>query len=496
MKNRTKPLLAAALTLTMLSLAACGSSSAAPAAPSTAAETQAPETTAADTAAPETTVPETAAASTAAQTQAPQTTAAAASYVYGTATLTYADFYAGDVSSTESYDAVSSATTGKAGLFSHAWTDFVDAEKNPDGYKVLGVAGVNVAVPEDQLDAYKAVNDSFKALDAAPAQFKTVSMENGKAVYGPTQFNVAQVVDNARAELKTGSNWGDYEIDVYDNEGEGAANLLRRDREDNWTINGDILGIILETSDGLKVGMEYLQSIWVQPYEVSFNVTQESTSNAHIAVGGRWDNIPELARLVSKNVTKITYIMPDAAYEYTFDGIFIKPAYTGTADVKAAFSADSAEVTVEGIPADLENPTVTVVMGTGRGRQTLVNAAALENGVVVMKDAEGKEAVYDPQQSYTVRVGSDNYADLSAAVPMGEGEVAQLQALIEEAATLEGAADDAAVKEHAEEAQALLEAADATSAQATALISELNGHLSVYRPKDENSQGQGGHGGH
>ncbi len=415
--------------------------------------------------------------------------------VYGTATLSFREFYSGDVSSVESLDAVSSATTGKSGTFPNAHTDFVDAETNADGYRILGVRNVPVAVYESELEAYTALNDSFVPSEEVPAQFKPVSVVDGEAVYGPTEFVVLDTVTNARAELKTSSNWGDYEIDVYDNEGDDAKNYLRRDRQDEWTINSQIMGIILETSDGFKVGMEFLQSIWIQPWEVSFNVSQESMSNAHIADGGRWDNIAELKKLVGKTVTGITYIMPDGVYVYTFDGIYIKPAYTGDAAVKATPDG-SADILLEGIPADLENPTVTVIMGTGRGRSTLVNAEAPADGKVTMKDADGNPVNYDPQETYSVMIGSDNYADLVAAVPMSEGQRAALEALVKEAKEVLETRNDDALSEHLAEAEALLQKEDATSGEATELSGELDGHLSPYGPAEESGNGGSGeHGG-
>lgn len=96
---------------------------------------------------------------------------------------------------------------------------------------------------------------------------KTVTMENGQPVYSATQFNIADTVTNATAEPQTGTNWGDYQINVTD----GATVHLRNTREDEgFDIGGGIQGILLETNSGLIVGMEHLQSIWVQPYEVSF----------------------------------------------------------------------------------------------------------------------------------------------------------------------------------------------------------------------------------
>jgi len=54
--------------------------------------------------------------------------------VFGSATLTYAEFFSGDVSSTESFDAVTSATTSKYEIMPNMATDFVDETANADGF--------------------------------------------------------------------------------------------------------------------------------------------------------------------------------------------------------------------------------------------------------------------------------------------------------------------------------------------------------------------------
>ena len=256
--------------------------------------------------------------------------------VFGTATLTYAEFYSGDVSSTDNFDAVTSATTSKYEIMANMSTDFVDETANAEGYHITGVKNVNVAVPASELEAYQAVNDSFAPIEGeAPTQYKTVKMEGNKAVYSATQFNIADTVTDATAELQTGTSWGDYQINVTD----GAKIHLRNTREDEgFDIGGEIQGIILETDSGFQVGMEHLQSIWVQPYEVSFNVLADNTHNTHIS---GFDNLTELSKLVGETVTKITYIMPDSAYVYEFDGIYIKPLYEGTITAAVSDSYDS-----------------------------------------------------------------------------------------------------------------------------------------------------------
>lgn len=393
--------------------------------------------------------------------------------VYGTATLTFAEYYAGDVSSVDGYglDGITSATVDKHVSFNNGmYTNYT--EDKTDGYNILGVKNVNVAVDAADYPAYVALNPTFKISRSVPAQYKTVTIVDGKAVYSATNFNVVDTVTDATATLKTGSTWGDYEIDVT----EHSTAYIRNSRSDEgFAINAYIQGTILETESGLKVGMEFLQSMWVQPWEISFNVSPESTLNAHI-VG--WDNLDELSKLVGEKVTKIIFVMPDSTYIYEFDGIYIKPVYPEQADVAASFTAGSAEVAISGVPGDLEDVTVTITCGSGRGATTVASAVEIRDGKVTMDSA------YDDTQTYTVKVSSSNYADLVAAVPVNSTQVTQLTQLVEQAKALidDGtAANDSGLIEHYEEAQALLaDVGSATSTEAAELISELTEHLSVY----------------
>jgi hypothetical protein len=291
------------------------------------------------------------------------------------------------------------------------YTDFVDETKNANGYNILGVANVAVAVNEKDVDAYKAINSTFEVTSEAPAQYKIATVKDGKADYSATVFNIADTVKDAKAELQTGTNWGDYQINVTD----GAKTYLRNSREDEgFAINSQIQGIILETSSGLKVGMEYLQSIWVQPYEVSFNVPSNNTHNTHI-VG--YDNLNELAKLVGENVTKITYIMPTETYVYEFDGIYIKPSYSG--EFSAAISGDSLTVTPDSFTA-LKNPQITVTYTVGSGKNsskyTLYSGAA-EGADYKLNTAEIASLT---DGTYSVVISSDNYADITASLPTTE----------------------------------------------------------------------------
>lgn len=457
---------AAALILA-LSLAACGSPS--------------------QSSTPASSLPEESQSSVSSETQATPEPAEDNILVFGTATLTYAEFYSGDVSSMDSFDAVTSATTSKYGIMPNMATDFVDETANADGYHITGVKNVNVAVPASELEAYKAVNDSFAPIEGeAPTQYKTVKMEGNKAVYSATQFNIADTVTDATAELQTGTSWGDYQINVTD----GAKVHLRNTREDEgFDIGGEIQGIILETDSGFQVGMEHLQSIWVQPYEVSFNVLADNTHNTHIS---GFDNLPELSKLVGETVTKITYIMPDSAYVYEFDGIYIKPLYEGTITATVSDSYDSVTLSTSDFSAfEKGKLTVTYTLGSGRSREvTTLLETELADGtadyVLEVSAIDGLEA----GGTYGAVISSDTYADITVALPISSGQEAALETLI--AAAKEKLAvepDNATLQEHLREAEELLANTSAASDEAGSLISELTQLTS-------NEAGRGERGGH
>lgn len=333
-------------------------------------------------------------------------------YVFGTATLTYAEFYSGDVSSTDSYDGVSSATTNKYELFPNMDTDYVDETTNAEGYHINGIKNVNVAVPTDEVDAYKAINDTFeKSEDQNPAQFKVVKIEGDKAIYSKTNFNIVDTVTDANVEFMSGTVWGDYQLDIIEN----STSYLKNTREDgDFAIDSNVQGVILETESGLKVGMEYLQSVWVQPYEISFNISADNTHNTHVS----YDNLTELDKLENQVIKYVTFINQNDTYVYEFDGIYIKPVFRD-ADVTAEVKESEETVAISNIPEGLENANVTVTYIVGEGREsvrTVVYEGVFDESIALEGNAL-KEAKQSGQEgSYTVVISSDNYANIAAKV--------------------------------------------------------------------------------
>ena len=291
-------------------------------------------------------------------------------YVFGTATLTYAEFYSGDVSSTESYDGVSSATTNKYEIFPNMDTDYVDETKNANGYHINGINNVNVAVPADEVDVYKGINGTFeKSENQNPAQYKVVKIEGDKATYSKTNFNIVDTVKDATAEIMTGTVWEDYQINIIEN----STSYLKNTREDgDFAIDSGVQGVILT----------------------------------------------ELDKLENQVIKYVTFINQNDTYVYEFDGIYVKPVFRD-ADVTAAIRESEETVLIENIPEGLENAAVTVTYIVGEGREvvrTVVYEGVLDE-LLTLDGAALKEGKQSGQEgSYTVVISSDNYANIAAKV--------------------------------------------------------------------------------
>ena len=336
--------------------------------------------------------------------------------LYGKSNLTYKEFYSGDVSSTDSFDVVTTASTSKYSVLSNAWTDYEEeSAEAAGGYHVKGVANVNIAVDSDLYVKSIILKDANKELSKAyeeasditlnenptqvPSQYKTLQ-NNGSYV---SNNKTVTTVTDAVPTLTTGSTWGEYEIDVV----ETSTKYLRNSRQDEgFPVNSTIQGIILETTEGYKVGLEHLSNIWVQPYKLSFNVTNEAATMG-IA---KSDNTAEFAKLVNKTINKITYVTPEGNYVYTFaDGIFIKPAYSE--EISGTFSDDMKSFTLNQLPT-VKNGTLTVTYTVGAGHKktpyTLYSGAIAKNVSLdlnaIPSDAEGG--------TYSVTISCDDYADI------------------------------------------------------------------------------------
>ena len=246
-------------------------------------------------------------------------------YVYGTANLSYADFYYGELNDVNEdttldltsdkvsnyredgmYDAVSSATTNKyKSFFSSTYSE---DNANGQGGSIIGVKDVNIAVPTSLYEnAKKAISDnkecsnklleiigSMKLSDTTPSEYKIL---NGDGTLTAMKSEATEDTSDTLT-IKTQSSYGQYEVDPITSENSPLSNLSAKD---------SLLGIIVEDKDGNKYGMEHLENIWVGG-KFSFAVT-DGFKEKH----GNTIDYKRHEALQGKTIKKVTYLVKDGA---------------------------------------------------------------------------------------------------------------------------------------------------------------------------------------
>lgn len=247
-------------------------------------------------------------------------------YVYGTANLSYADFYYGELNDVKEdaeinldaedkaasyresgmYDAVSSATTNKyKSFFSSTYSE---DNTNGQGGSIIGMKDVNIAVPTSLYEnAKKAISDkkecsnklleiinSMTLSDTTPSEYKIL---NGDGTLTAMKSEVTEDTSD-RLTIKTQSSYGQYEVDPVTSGDSPLSKLSAKD---------SLLGIIVEDEDGTKYGMEHLENIWVGG-KFSFAVT-DGFKEKH----GNTIDYKRHESLQGKTIKKVTYLVKNGA---------------------------------------------------------------------------------------------------------------------------------------------------------------------------------------
>lgn len=356
--------------------------------------------------------------------------------VYGTINMTYADFYYGELNriepkltgltaaettadfnaaakSADGYDAVTSATTSKFKMYNAAYYEdyTVDAPADtkwsePDHLagKILGVKAVQIAVPEalynDILQKTEAgtscsngLADTVKNMsvsDTAFSEYKVLRSDGTFSAMKSEQTTAATSGDNAvAASITTDSPWGTHQIDF------------------NWGSSApkadDILGILLETSDGTIAGMQHGDNIWVNVNEISFAV-KDGFVEPHKNIV----NYKNAQALQGKTITKITYLLKNQADVVIPCNLKVKTLLGDEASIQAEKTEFAAGDTVatkllfNGLPEDAQYTVASVTPATGtaleatgytydRNSHTLmITNRQAGNNTVLMQDQTGE----------------------------------------------------------------------------------------------------------
>ncbi|MBQ4193342.1 MAG: hypothetical protein II650_03715 [Clostridia bacterium] len=313
--------------------------------------------------------------------------------------IPYAEFYAAELGAEDAaVDAVTSATKNKTRTATLAGGSY---HVNADGTETTGVtypvyvedlsllAGYNevtdassveitvtnrgktsTTVFEGKEALFEAPSYSYYVLTEKPARSKTLDAADGKFTFGAVGGRAA-IVEGVTAEVAYGGHHTDVEISL-----EGTEGI-----EKGASVNA----VILTTADGAKIGLRHVVNIW-----------------RGTELGWNYD---ELA-LLGKTITNIRYITDSAVIDYPVS-VSLKQ---GAAKAEGKIAALRV-FTIDALPADIENPVVSVYKVVGEGRNAVKEYIA-ENAPIV----NGKATLTAPAEfgvTYSYVVTSDNYVPVN-----------------------------------------------------------------------------------
>ena len=387
---------------------------------------------------------------------------------YVTMNVPYTDFYAAYNLTDKAVwqvedglDAVSTATTNKF----KGTTGLAKGTYN-NGKYIMGVT-MAVAVPEETYEALKAknltANDNYYMtdLDTAPAAFSIMTV-NADGTYSFSKLQEASVSGKyiTVEDLDLNAGYGDYQVTLN---GLGTNGTLKTG--ENETTPYTLYGAILNTTEGKTYGMTCLENLWLgtkRPnVEIAWSIKEGQGLKRGHGAGDEFYQF-DMNGATLKSITLITDL-GTIEVPCGENGLELTKYYEGDlSNLQYSIDNDSTELSISGIPSDLENVKISVSGG-------LATNAEIKDGKVTLSKAP------EAGTSYTLTISSSNYPDITRTMstPIVEEQKAELQRWVDKAKATNGYENNADLKEHVAEAEEMIANKNATSADAAELIGEL-----------------------
>ena len=388
---------------------------------------------------------------------------------YVTMNVPYTDLYAAyDLTDKavwqveEGLDAVSTATTNKF----KGTTGLAKGTYN-NGKFIMGVT-MAVAVPEGTYETLKAKNltenDNYYMtdLDSTPAAYSTLTV-NTDGTYSFSKLQEAAVTNKylSVTDLDLNGGYGDYQITL---EGVGTSNNLKVGEDE--TVPYTLYGAILNTTEGKSYGMTCLENTWVGTktpnVEIAWSIKEgQGLKRAH----GKGDAFYQFSDMNGKTLKSVTLLTDLGIIEVPCgeNGLELTKYYEGDlSSLQYGIEDDSTELSISGVPSDLENVRISVSGG-------LAENAEIKDGKVALKTAPTAGT------TYTLTISSSNYPDITRTMstPVIKEQITELQKWVDKAKAANGYDSNADLKEHVGEAEEMIANKTASSAEAAELIEEL-----------------------
>ena len=355
--------------------------------------------------------------------------------IYGLADVPYAEFYAGektgytgpwtsseDISTGEhmyntvmrngGYDAISSATTAKYGLY----TEASYGEETDNGYKINGVQ-TNVGISADLFVRARILSEvgvssqgnTFRILNSMtnngrdltakePASYKTMYYDGmlSKMQYSADAPELN--TDGITATLKDKSRYGHYKIDV-----ENLPSEIKGDT--------NVLGVLVKTGNRMAdiYGLEHLENIWKNANELALAVKDGVVSH------GNKISYERYSKLEGQTIESIVYLLSDYQPVEIPVNLYCPKLLADNQGIEAesvSYQAD-ADMSVSiklNLPSDYDPQIDSVMIGS---KELDANAYHYADGILTLK-----EGMVTPG-AYTIRIrdgeaGNKGYQSVQA----------------------------------------------------------------------------------
>lgn len=247
--------------------------------------------------------------------------------VYGVANVPYADFYyaelgndvtelsdiakvsklkdeASSLRAEHVYDAVTSATNNKSKKYGTTYTTdgegttvYINGVKTAVkiNSKLYAAAKAVAASKVTTANKLAEIADSIATVSVSlPEEYKTYKTVNADGTLTAlTAAEGAGAVDSASTEatITSTSPWGNYQIDF-------------KNMPSDIDTKTNVLGVVLETSEGQKVALRHNENIYSKKEDIAFVVDDSFTEpHGNVLYGKRFKS------LSGKTITKITYLL-------------------------------------------------------------------------------------------------------------------------------------------------------------------------------------------
>ena len=180
---------------------------------------------------------------------------------------------------------------------------------------------------------------------------------------------------------------------------------------------------------------------------------------------GKGDAFYQFSDMNGKTLKSVTLLTDLGIIEVPCgeNGLELTKYYEGDlSSLQYSIEDDSTELSISGVPSDLENVRISVSGG-------LAENAEIKDGKVALKTAPTAGT------TYTLTISSSNYPDITRTMstPVIKEQITELQKWVDKAKAANGYDSNADLKEHVGEAEEMIANKTASSAEAAELIEEL-----------------------